>query len=691
MAFSLLLFAISYMQLPRLVQSVAIQDLLDPNMKSTHELEKMQEDYGKTEVLIASLRKPNWTSKDFCNLEFKVGDALFKNPDVKEFQTPLQLRKAELKDSTLLYPRLIPNTCENETKDPLKKLKGSPWDFVLTNPEGTEYSVFIDLKPVEKPGAFGRFDPDRIKNLMKDLSQIDSNFSWSGNLAHEYFNFEGASKNFIVNTLATVVLFIGIRAFFGTWLSAVLFFLTLIFSNTLIFAGMAAAGHPVGPLEACLFLLIMIATLEDFVFVASALIHHPESDYRKEMRILCYPSLITSLTTAIGFGSLMVSDLAMIRRFGLWSCLGAMLEWAVLFLLLPAFLSFFKLKTWVNPEKRWIIKLSQLGTKNLLPRKFILLSLMIFVTVPFFGKFDLSQTPTEMFPADHPYQKNLQLQQSEKGWLAISFLVVNENYPAENKDKLLQELAADPLVYRVSGLNTLIDFFAEDIENSLYKAAVKEQIEQTKLADKYRIKGVSERWVVYLKSTETHSLSLLREKIVNHCPNSECSLVGEYIGFADFSQTLIKTLFESLFVSLVLVGLVMVYLAKKFKVKQWFPLVASILWGPLFVLLIIQVTGTSINMVTCIVASILVGLAGDNAIQYIFAGGGLKESGINEKSDASIICGVLMATLALMFIFSYFQPPRSLGILLAVGFIGNLMGDLWVLKGLLKPATEYKS
>jgi predicted RND superfamily exporter protein len=112
-------------------------------------------------------------------------------------------------------------------------------------------------------------------------------------------------------------------------------------------------------------------------------------------------------------------------------------------------------------------------------------------------------------------------------------------------------------------------------------------------------------------------------------------------------------------------------------------LVLASFWGPAVMLTMIYLCGISINFVTCIVASTLIGLTGDNAVMFMFQGREITE-GIEDKGLGSFQTAIVMALCSLTFLFSYFEPPRMLGILLAGGFICALIGDIWVLKGLLK-------
>lgn len=90
------------------------------------------------------------------------------------------------------------------------------------------------------------------------------------------------------------------------------------------------------------------------------------------------------------------------------------------------------------------------------------------------------------------------------------------------------------------------------------------------------------------------------------------------------------------------------------------------------------------DFLKCIFASVLVGLTGDNAIQYLFASGRRPlTEGIHRRGAASILTNFFMAGTAMMYLASYFDPPKVFGVIMASGLIAALIGDLWLLSGLL--------
>lgn len=269
-------------------------------------------------------------------------------------------------------------------------------------------------------------------------------------------------------------------------------------------------------------------------------------------------------------------------------------------------------------------------------------------------------------------------------------MVFEKSVSTEKKAEILAVLQKEPLIVKVETYDQIISFISSDIDKPIEKEMIRTEVDMSTLADRYRAESGEERTLLYLETTNTEKLNLFREKVEKICPQRECWLAGEFVGFADFSRSLIQTLFESLFLSLFLVGGIIFYLSLATGKKHFMAVMASAFWGPSIMLCGIYLFDLSINFVTCIVASTLVGLTGDNAIQYLFGGDDLDE-GIEDRGVGSIQCAIIMFLCCLTFLGSYFEPPRTLGTLLAAGFLFSLFGDLWILKSLIKKGSDKHS
>ncbi len=673
----------------QITQVVSIQDQLDPRMQSTQDLKKSKELFGGQSSLGFLVMAPagGFTAGDLCTVKQGIHALRLRHPEITESISAFDLRRAQVTGDKLHYPTLLPDVCmlPASEKVSLSVLASTPWSHTLTGPATQDLAVNLSLAPLDPPGMFGTFNPGLVEKLLaetKELIPLDLKFT--GTSAQEYFTMVGLLEQKWLNFLAIAVIILAFRVVFGSWRAGPLYFLTVGLSATVVYGGMGWAGHAVDPLSVCLFLILSVASLEDFVFVSYEMMSKPK-EWMGSFAGVALPCFFTSLSAAAAFLSLTTSDVQSIQRFGMWAALGAMVEWSALFVLLPALLKAFpRLGPWVLPERARFQETPMRWLHKTPPRVFSFLALLFFVGAFYSVKnFRLTQSPAEMFPDDHPFQQTLQFIQKDRGWLAEAGLIFSAQASAELKAKVRQAVLRDSLVGRVETWDQLVSFVAPANASEPTTAMVTREMGMLDFSKRYQASSGEVRDILYLTTVDTSELNRFRREIIKLCPARECWLAGEFVGFADFSEGLISTLFESMLGSVFSVGLLVGLLGIGTGHLRYVPsLVLASFWGPAVMLTAIFLCDITINFVTCIVASTLIGLTGDNAIMFMFQGKSLTE-GIEDKGIGSFQTALIMSVVALTFVLSYFEPPRMLGYLLAGGFLCALLGDVWILKGLL--------
>ncbi|MGZ3807285.1 MAG: hypothetical protein ACXVCE_04305, partial [Bacteriovorax sp.] len=427
-------FFFSY-QTKNLTQSVSIEDQLDPAMQSSKDLKTLKELFGSNASLgfIALPKARHYFSyPELCKLQENINNIAHDDALVSDFISPFKLRYAHFQDRTLTYKRVLENPCEkgpttalSGPANPVSPLSSTPWMGLLTDNQARDITFNFTIAPKDPPGFYGNFDPEGVHALMKKIeSFVPHQIYWTGPLSMQYFTLKGMDQSQWLNFIVILVIWASLRIYFGTWRSGAIFLLSLFFSSALIYGGMALFHHPIDMLSSCLFLILAVSSLEDFIFVAQ---HQLENDctYIESHLELITPSFFTSLTTVLGLGSLVASDLLPIRRFGAWAALGAFSEWVAVFLLVPAFMKRFpSWRKWVNRKKSLPIAKTKKVVKKRPSLLFSRFALIVFI-LSFFSikNFRLSQTPSEMFPKNHPYQKMIDYVRENRGWEAEASLV----------------------------------------------------------------------------------------------------------------------------------------------------------------------------------------------------------------------------------------------------------------------------
>lgn len=675
-----------------ITQSVSIEDQLDPNMQSSKDLKTLKEHFGSNTsmgLIVLPKSGEHFSNAELCKLQQDINATVFADPLISDFISPFKLRYAKRSDELLTYKRVLENPCETniQEENPLAPLLFTPWSTLLTDNQARDLAFNFSIAPKDPPGFYGAFDSVGVEGLMKKIvAFIPHEYYWTGTVSMQYFTLKGMEQSQWLNFLVIVIIWVTIRIYFGTWRAGAIFLLSLFFSSAVVYGGMAYFNHPMDMLSSCLFLILAVSSLEDFIFVAQ---HQLENDctYIESHLALITPSFFTSITTILGFGALVSSELLPIRRFGAWAAIGAMSEWLAIFILVPAFMHVFpSWRNWVNHKKSFSIKKTKVVINKKPSKHFSRLALLIFIFSFFSIKnFRLSQTPSEMFPLDHPYQKMIDYVRGNRGWEAEASLFFDIGFNEAKKADIIKNLSRDSIVEKIESHSSAYQYITKDIKDPLSREMILNEFGHSKFAERYVSSSKAERAILYLKTTNTQKVNDLRLNVQSICPNHECWIGGEIVAFADFSKSLIHTLFDSFFISLVLVGFILIYLAWATGVKNYFAVVISSFWGPAAVLCLIYAFDLSINFVTCIIASTLVGLTGDNAIQFLFAAKDDNlQSGIEQRGPSSLYCALTMGMCSLVFLGSYFEAPKILGALLAAGFALSLFGDVWILNGLTR-------
>ena len=140
--------------------------------------------------------------------------------------------------------------------------------------------------------------------------------------------------------LLTLFLFISFRNFWAVWVPLVIVLLTVLY----LLATLTAMGKSLSILTTILPSILFVVGISDVVHLLEKYIYELRSGHGKyqalEMayRHIGMATLLTSVTTAVGFATLMNSNIQPIREFGAMAALGVILAFLLAYSLLPAML-----------------------------------------------------------------------------------------------------------------------------------------------------------------------------------------------------------------------------------------------------------------------------------------------------------------------------------------------------------------
>lgn len=627
---------------------------------------------------------------------------------IKSLETPFQIARPELHEGRLLYLKMLPNPCSSDSNGinfrtreafDFSALKKTPFANLFSN--GSDLNLTLTLHPGQSSGALEDLQSTLEARIAHFLaSEPALNIGLFGSHAFQVALERGYAHDHSLNLGLLALLLLSLRLVLGTWRSGILVCLALFLTKELLFSIMALAKIPIDALSSGMLLVLAVSTLQDFLFISQEQLRGtpPKQVFER----LVTPAFFTSLTTAIGFGTLCLSDLAPLRRFGLFAALGAMTEWVVAFVTFPALVALWPAcGRWVRPEKAVLLGSLQKLANLRLPRKILPLLTVLGLCAAsgvFFLK--VEDSPFDVLPSRHAFRTSLESFKQSHGFESSAQVLFSAGVPQSTEHTALQAISHEECVAQTSSASQHINFLTAHL-HPIHQELVMRDVNAAGLLNAMVAPSGETLANLYLKNTSISCIMGVEKSVAKACPKGECALTGEFVALATLTSQIIGALSESFLVSLALVFAILTWLCLAMNQKRALgAILCSAAWGPALMFGIVAALGIPMTFVTSIFAASLVGLAGDNAIQYLFAA---QESqnlndGLNDRALGSVQIGILTASLPLVSLLSAFAPARTLGLLFGAGVLILLFGDLWILRGWLDwrqgkaglPATTHK-
>lgn len=180
----------------------------------------------------------------------------------------------------------------------------------------------------------------------------------------------------LVPACLVMVTFVSWLAFRRAWQVLVPLALALV-PTAMLMGVLGWAGEPIGLLNQGYFTLLPVIAVADGIHLVSrvAELGRHATDREGRERAIVDASghvglacLLTSATTAVGFGSLLTSDMPLLRSFGGWAALGVLLAFAVLLVLGPLLLASVRdlgpAGGRAEPDDRWLVRWTAIGRRR---------------------------------------------------------------------------------------------------------------------------------------------------------------------------------------------------------------------------------------------------------------------------------------------------------------------------------------
>lgn len=482
--------------------------------------------------------------------------------------------------------------------------------------------------------------------------------------------------------------------------------------------------------------ILLCVGVADAVHMLSKYDDSRESGQNKQLSILEMmttlgsATFLTSVTTAIGFASLMSSTVVPMKMFGIYTAMGVLLAYIITIIFLPAALKLSRKKRVVDEKSNHfypaihsaLIKISVLNRKHY---KKILIS--GFVITLFFlagtvnlnvnGKiFDDIGEDSQLMEDSRFFSNNIAPQ------FPLEFIIDTGNpegvISVDLFERLLlleKHLLSYPEIYRVVGLHTLIG----EVHSTINQTA---DLNQSQIPDSNQaiaqylllleISGTDDlfrlvdfdyrnlRITTFTEDAGSNKINEIRDGVhvflSEHFPKESVITTGTTILSADLTEKIVYSLAWSIIIAVIAISLVMTLLFKNIRLIL-IALIPNIL--PLIIVAgIMGYFNIDIKPSTAIIFTIALGIAVDDSIHYLarFRIEYLKIGSVNpalvsttiRTGRAIIITSMILIAGFGTLLTSAFTSTAMMGLMVCTTIFAALIADLFVLPSLfywLKP------
>jgi hypothetical protein len=581
---------------------------------------------------------------------------------------------------------------------------------LLLGSDGWTFGLIVWLKKMDNP-TVRRIAVEKIESVVKEVTAGKMDLHLAGtplmNVTLDRGS-QNAAKRFLPVALVVSLGFLVIVL--RSWRSVLAVVLAVAVTTVWTLGIMVVLGKTLNMVTVVLPSLLFVLCLSGGIHVVccfqSMLLDSNDFNIalRSTLRETIRPVFLSNITTAVGFGSLMISDMQPVVDFGIFAAVGMLLSFVFNFMIVPGVLSILHVKK----------RVSTVGWANLLPmlpaigqtmvrrRRLILLltGIVLVVSIGLTTKADVESNVLKFFPAGSKISRDYRfIGQNLTGFYTVELDATTESQQGSKLlkaiDKLSVSLAELPEVAKVINYRNISLCLAEIPRPAFASAQVARDNPLKPMLQRYlRIQDgqSSFRMSVLIRAMSSKDFYNLLETIKEQARQdigqlSEYTITGvvPLLNAAQISliNTQIRTFAVACSVILILIALFM----KSIRV-----MLAAVLPNlvPIFLLFAIMVVfDVPFDAATVMIASVAIGIAADDTIHFLSRYRAEKQQGKNlveavkstfEKVGRAITFTSVVASAGFMIlVLAEFKPIQYFGLFGSVTMITAWIGDVFIL------------
>lgn len=529
-----------------------------------------------------------------------------------------------------------------------------------------------------------------------------------------------------IATLLIILLLWGIyRSFTGIAIPILLVWLTILFTLAI----MQLTGGYFEVMTSTLAPILLCVGIADSVHMISKYDDSIKQGWSRERSIkemvttLGKATFLTSITTAVGFGTLVTSEIVPMKRFGIYTATGVMIAFLVTIMLLPALMTIMKNKVILKkeaedlfePVKRLLVRINQFNKRYY---KKITVGAFIFSLAMGAGMYQLKvngKVFDELSEETKPRQNAQFFENNLAPPFPMEFIIDTKQKNGVKKadfvnrlDEFTQYLESQKEVDRATSFNTLI--------KKMHSVMAPEQAKKnampasTPLISQYallfemnggdRLKSIADfeyqkvRIAAQIHDVGSYRVNKLKDQfdqyLSSNFPDAKTSITGSTILSASLNSKIVYSLFKSIGLAFVIISLIMAFLFKNVRMVL-ISLIPNIL--PLLVTAgFMGYASIDIKSSTAVIFTIAFGIAVDDSIHYLSRlkvemqrGKNLYqaiEATTQKTGKPIILTSIILIAGFGSLLTSVFISTVYMGLLVGVTIFTALLADLFLLPSL---------
>ncbi|MCB0806030.1 MAG: MMPL family transporter [Bacteroidales bacterium] len=543
---------------------------------------------------------------------------------------------------------------------------------------------------------------------------------------------EEESKFFVI--LAMVIASLILLIFFRSAKAVIFPMLIVVISIIWVFGTMSLLNYKVTMLTAVFPPLLIVIVVENCIFLLNKYYDEFRSHGNKVRSLsrvvqrIGNANLLTNTTTAAGFAAFIVTGNKLLVEFGVIASINIMVAYLLSLFLIPIFFSYLP-----PPKQRHTKHLEKSVVARIIPkvvrvvqqkRNPVYITTMVLVIIAVFGVVQLQTTGkiVDDIPRKDELYRDLQfLQENFDGVMPLEFSIDTKKRKGIQKlstinkiEELEQVLATYPELSKTISIAEVLKFSKQafyggnekmySLPNNNEKNFILRYLPSGKPGQRTILNSFIDTNMRYTRiSTQMANVGTydiqrikdeLRPKIDSIFPPDEfdVNITGTSVVFLKGTQYLVKNLFTSLLLALVVITILMALLFTSIRMII-ISLVPNII--PLFMTAAMMgYFGIPIKPSTVLIFSIALGISVDNAIHFLsryrlqlkLNNWKIKpsvEAALRETGFSMIYSSVVLFFGFIIFVLSSFGGTESLGYLIAFTLAVALFSNLFILPSLI--------